>query len=147
MHSRWAPIPYTSVYHFGCSSLTFLAVIADRVEVQKVGADQRVVDRVHVLQLKLDALTQRREHLREDDLLVPHRCVATLLHWSAALETQRQSLPVKEILSSWNPVITVLQFISRCLFQCVAWQRPRSIPTEVCTFCVGMSRLWIIVIE
>ena len=37
--------------------------------------------------LDLDPLTERRKHLREDDLLVPHRIVRVLLHAGAALQT------------------------------------------------------------
>ena len=37
--------------------------------------------------LDLDPLTERRKHLREDDLLVPHRVVRVLLHTGAALQT------------------------------------------------------------
>jgi hypothetical protein len=48
-------------------------------------ADDVIVDCVAVSQLDLDAATERGEHLREHDLLVPHGLVAALLHTRLAL--------------------------------------------------------------
>ena len=48
-------------------------------------AYQSVIYGVHILELDLDALTQWREHLGEDNLLVPVRRVAALLHGGSAL--------------------------------------------------------------
>ena len=48
-------------------------------------ADDVVVDALVVAQLDLETATERREHLGEDDLLVPHRLVAAALHRRPAL--------------------------------------------------------------
>lgn len=48
-------------------------------------ADDRVPDGVALPQLDLDPLAQGREHLREDDLLVPHGSVRVFLHRRATL--------------------------------------------------------------
>jgi len=50
-----------------------------------VRSDDVAVDAVAVAKLDLDAATQRRKHLREDDLLVPDRLVTVLLHRCFAL--------------------------------------------------------------
>lgn len=52
-----------------------------------MGSDGDVVDFVRVSDLDLDALAERREELREDDLLVPNRFVAALLHRRLPLRT------------------------------------------------------------
>lgn len=44
-----------------------------------MGSNGDVVDFVRVSDLDLDALTERREELREDDLLVPNGLIAALL--------------------------------------------------------------------
>ncbi len=56
----------------------------DLAEVQEVRPDDRVPDGVALPQLDLDPLAERREHLGEDDLLVPHRPVGVLLDAGAA---------------------------------------------------------------
>lgn len=58
----------------------FFAVMRDGLEVDEVRADDVRVHWVVVTQLDLDALAQRRKHLREHDLLVPRRRVAVLLY-------------------------------------------------------------------
>lgn len=44
-----------------------------------MSSDGDVVDFVRVSDLDLDALTERREELREDDLLIPNGLIAALL--------------------------------------------------------------------
>ena len=50
-----------------------------------MGPDDRVAHGVTLPQLDLYSLAQGREHLGEDDLLVPHRGVGVLHHGRAAL--------------------------------------------------------------
>jgi len=56
-----------------CRRRTFLAVVGYFREIDEVRSDDVAVDAVAVAKLDLDAATQRRKHLREDDLLVPDR--------------------------------------------------------------------------
>ena len=63
-------------------------------------ADDIVIDGVAVPQLDFDTPAQWREHLSEDDLLVPHRLVAAFLHCSAALRGIRVS--VRDMLSLYK---------------------------------------------
>ena len=67
-------------------NLTPVSIIGDGLEVDEVRSDDVGVHRVVVPQLQLDALAQWREHLREHDLLVPHRGVRVLAHACIALE-------------------------------------------------------------
>ena len=46
-------------------------------------------DRVALLQLDLDPLTERGKHLREDDLLVPHGIVAVPLDGGPSLQAEK----------------------------------------------------------
>ena len=46
-------------------------------------------DRVALLQLDLDPLTERGKHLREDDLLIPHGIVAVPLDGGPSLQAEK----------------------------------------------------------
>ena len=50
-----------------------------------MGPDDRVAHGVTLPQLDLDSLAQGREHLGEDDLLVPYWSVGVLLHRGSTL--------------------------------------------------------------
>ena len=50
-----------------------------------MSADDVIVDFVAVAQLNLDAPTQWREHLREDELFIPHWLVGSLPYTGPAL--------------------------------------------------------------
>ena len=52
------------------------------------------VDRVVIPELDLYPLAQRRKHLGEDDLLVPHRRVAVPFHARLALQTKRHDIEI-----------------------------------------------------
>lgn len=66
-------------------------------------ANDGIVDGVIVPQLYLDALTQGREHLREDDLFVPHRRVAILLYARLTLQPN----PTSRVIAVFLMVVTV----------------------------------------
>jgi hypothetical protein len=63
-----------------------------------VRPNNRVPDGVAFPQLNLDPLAEGREHLGEDDLLVPHGRVSVLLHARAALKEEEKG--VKIIMSA-----------------------------------------------
>jgi len=69
--------------------LTFISIVGYRLEVDEVRANQRVVDLVVVAQLNFYPLAERREHLGEHDLLVPHGSVAILFNARLALRKKR----------------------------------------------------------
>ena len=71
---------------------TFFTVVGDEAEVEEMSADDGVADGVTLSQLDLDPLAERREHLREHDLLVPHGSVGVLLHRGAALQADGKKI-------------------------------------------------------
>lgn len=73
---------------------TFVAIVRYFAQVNEVGSDGHVVDFVRVSDLDLDALAERREELREDDLLVPNGFVAALLDCRLPLKTHDAFYPI-----------------------------------------------------
>lgn len=72
---------------------TFVAIVRYFAQVDEVRSDGHVVDFVRVSDLDLDALAERREELREDDLLVPNGFVAALLDRRLPLKTHDAFYP------------------------------------------------------
>ena len=66
--------------------LTLVPVVGDLTEVDEVRSDDGVTDCVALSKLDLDPLAQWREHLGEDDLLVPNGSVRVLFHGRSALQ-------------------------------------------------------------
>ena len=64
--------------------VTIFAVIGDGGQVDEVRGYDVIVDAI-VTDLNFDPAAKWREHLREDDLLVPHGVVLALLHRGSAL--------------------------------------------------------------
>ena len=64
---------------------TFVALVGDLAKVNEVGSDGDVVDLIRVSDLDLHAFAKRREHLSEDDLLIPDGLIAALLDGGLSL--------------------------------------------------------------
>lgn len=72
--------------------LTLLSVIGDGLQVYEVRADNGGFDGIIVAQLDLNPLAQRRKHFRKNELLVPNRGVAVLLHAGFALKQVKRAV-------------------------------------------------------
>lgn len=68
----------------------FLAVVADLLQIDEMGADHGRVDRVVVAQLNLDPLTEGWKHFRENDLLVPNWRVTVPLNARLTLNKKKK---------------------------------------------------------
>lgn len=74
--------------------LTLLSVVGDRLQIDEMRSDNGRFDWIVVPELDFDPLTERREHLGEYQLLVPHGGVAVLFHAGFALKREL-SAPLK----------------------------------------------------
>lgn len=70
---------------------TLVSVVGDLTQVNEVCSYGDIVNLVGVSNLDLDAFAEGREHLCEDDLLVPSGLVAALLNRGFSLQTQTET--------------------------------------------------------
>lgn len=66
-------------------ALTFVAFVGDLGHLNEVGSNHGVIYGVIVPQLDFNALTERWEHLRKNQLFVPNGGAAGLLHRCSSL--------------------------------------------------------------
>lgn len=77
--------------HRVASMITFVPIIGNIPEVQKVRSYCNVIHFIWVTELNLHAFAQWWKHLSENNLLIPDGLVAALLDWCFPLESQHKN--------------------------------------------------------